>query len=693
MRLSVTFIFLNFFLILINSCDKPNHRDIQYKLILQYQDNRSKADSLYPFLRDQDELVRGLAVQALGQMQDSSATDTLIAFLSDNSIYLQEKAAIAIGQTGFGHNSRTLSGKIEKALWNAPSHSHSVLARMISAAGKTGTEHSVGYIRKHLAHHNELIIEMACFASARMALRGIKNPAIDSALIPLLQREESALRWKTVYAMMRIQNPVFTTFLIQSLKDKDEFVKMNAARALGSIKKDRNKDSLTTAVIDALLESASNDQSWMVRVNAVTALGQFKFNFDDLKKAYFLIAFEGKKDPNEHVRLAAIRSMSSSYNQDIKDKNEFINLIADKFMPEATWREKTYVLAALSSMFGKTVLDNQGWKNLLDSCLRDSNRYCRAQAAESLIPLSDERIIPHLSKALSDSFELVQINALTALGNVKSRMSRRILTDALNTPLYSVFMTSLSLLSEDKGVLKDKKLCHTIIRMAVNQYDSLKSANDEEALIEILNSAAKFNVPETETFLSKFINHPNRKIANYAAVQLRENYRIDNFIPADTVKSVKPVDYPFLSKLKSQSPVAVIKTDRGDIEMDFYFDEAPLTVMNFVKLAENKFYDGQYFHRVVSNFVIQAGDPGGTGWGGPGYSIRSEFSNKPYERGSVGMASSGKDTEGSQWFICHSPQPHLEGRYTVFGKVRYGMDVVDKIQVGDKIISVRINRY
>ena len=127
--------------------------------------------------------------------------------------------------------------------------------------------------------------------------------------------------------------------------------------------------------------------------------------------------------------------------------------------------------------------------------------------------------------------------------------------------------------------------------------------------------------------------------------------------------------------------------------MDFYFDAAPLTVMHFVKLAEKKFYDGQYFHRVVPNFVIQAGDPDGTGWGGPGYSIRSEFSDKPYERGSVGMASAGKDTEGSQWFICHSPQPHLEGRYTVFGKVRNGLDVVDKIQVGDKIISVRIIRF
>ncbi len=693
MRITIISFFLCVSFILITSCDKSSHRDIQYKMILQYQDSRAKADSIYPFLRDKDELVRGLAIQALGQMEDSSAVDTLIAILQENNDFIREKAVIALGQTGFGRNSRTVSGKIEKTLWDAPDHSNSGFAQIIEAVGKAGTEQSAGFIRKHLAHQNELIIGKACIASARLALRGIKSPAIDSALVPLLQRENSSLRWKTVYAMMRIQSPVFIPLLIRSLKDKDEFARMNASRALGAVKQVMKSDSHYSKIVDALMEAASNDDSWMVRVNAVTALGQFKFKTDDLKKAYFLIAFEGKKDPNEHVRLAAIRSMAGSYKQDLKNKNEFINLITDHFMPTATWREKTATLSALSVIFGKTVLDNPGWKKLLDSCLRDSNRYCRAQAVESVNSINDDRVIPYLDNALRDSFELVQINALTVLGNIKSAQSRQILAGAIKTTQYTVFMTALSILSEDKNVLADKRLCETIIRTANEQYDSLKPVDDEEAIIEILNSAAKFKVPEAEVFLSKFVSHPNRKIASHAAVKLRENYRKDIFIPADTVKSVKPVDYLFLSKLKSQSPVAVIKTERGDIEMDFYFDEAPLTVMNFVKLAEKKFYDGQYFHRVVSNFVIQAGDPGGTGWGGPGYSIRSEFSNKPYERGSVGMASSGKDTEGSQWFICHSPQPHLEGRYTVFGKVRAGMEVVDQIQVGDKIISVRINRF
>ncbi|MBK9331293.1 MAG: peptidylprolyl isomerase [Ignavibacteria bacterium] len=132
----------------------------------------------------------------------------------------------------------------------------------------------------------------------------------------------------------------------------------------------------------------------------------------------------------------------------------------------------------------------------------------------------------------------------------------------------------------------------------------------------------------------------------------------------------------------------VIKTSKGDIRIELFPDAAPMTVLNFLKLSERNFYDGTIFHRVVSNFVIQGGDPTGTGYGGPGYSIRSEFSPLEYETGYVGMASSGKDTEGSQFFITHSATPHLDGKYTIFGKVTDGMQTVDKIMVGDMIIDI-----
>ncbi|HQY19474.1 MAG TPA: peptidylprolyl isomerase [Ignavibacteria bacterium] len=132
----------------------------------------------------------------------------------------------------------------------------------------------------------------------------------------------------------------------------------------------------------------------------------------------------------------------------------------------------------------------------------------------------------------------------------------------------------------------------------------------------------------------------------------------------------------------------VIKTNKGNIRIELFPDAAPLTVLNFLKLSEKNYFDGTIFHRVVPNFVIQGGDPTGTGYGGPGYSIRSEFSPVDFGTGYLGMASSGKDTESSQFFITHSATPHLDGRYTVFGKVTEGLDVVDIIMIGDVVEDV-----
>ncbi|MEM1115971.1 MAG: peptidylprolyl isomerase [Bacteroidota bacterium] len=137
---------------------------------------------------------------------------------------------------------------------------------------------------------------------------------------------------------------------------------------------------------------------------------------------------------------------------------------------------------------------------------------------------------------------------------------------------------------------------------------------------------------------------------------------------------------------------ATIATNRGDIVLDLHPQHAPKTVNNFVTLARDGFYDGLTFHRVISNFMIQGGDPTGTGSGGPGYRFEDETAGNPlqHETGVISMANAGPNTNGSQFFITHAPQPHLNGRHTVFGKVVQGQDVVDTIQQGDTMSSVTI---
>jgi cyclophilin family peptidyl-prolyl cis-trans isomerase len=135
---------------------------------------------------------------------------------------------------------------------------------------------------------------------------------------------------------------------------------------------------------------------------------------------------------------------------------------------------------------------------------------------------------------------------------------------------------------------------------------------------------------------------------------------------------------------------AVVTTTKGSFTISLLPDDATLNVDNFIQLAKRGYFGGITIHRVVPNFVIQDGDPRGDGNGGPGYQIRCEINDVPYERGAVGMALSGKDTGGSQWFVTHSPQPHLDGGYTVFGKVVAGMNTVDAIARGDVIRSIVI---
>jgi peptidyl-prolyl cis-trans isomerase B (cyclophilin B) len=139
---------------------------------------------------------------------------------------------------------------------------------------------------------------------------------------------------------------------------------------------------------------------------------------------------------------------------------------------------------------------------------------------------------------------------------------------------------------------------------------------------------------------------------------------------------------------------AIIKTEKGDLKVNFFDKDAPNTVANFLKLAKSGFYNGVTFHRVIPDFVIQGGDPTGTGAGGPGYSIKCELTgeNQYHDRGVLSMAHAGRDTGGSQFFICHSRQntAHLDRNHTVFGKVVENVDVIDDIRQGDKILSIEV---
>ena len=314
--------------------------------------------------------------------------------------------------------------------------------------------------------------------------------------------------------------------------------------------------------------------------------------------------------------------------------------------PEA---EGKRMLAAPDALRAYARFKTDDLESVLREALGSSDVFVRATAAELL---AENFKTQATRRALETAFEKAltsdkkdndaQLALLDAMANVDSAGSVDTIYKALESPDYLVRKRALSLLDDPKlltafpgaaNVARDARARH---KDQVWPYD-----------------------PKTGTKLGQMLSTD----ADYRRAVSRKNGRVR----------------------------AVLTTQKGTFTIDLLPEDAPLTVDNFVKLARSGYFNGLEVHRVVPNFVMQDGDPRGDGNGGPGWSIRCEINMVPYDRGAVGMALSGKDTGGSQWFVTHSPQPHLDGGYTVFGRVNEkDMAVVDKIVRGDKIISVRV---
>jgi cyclophilin family peptidyl-prolyl cis-trans isomerase len=253
--------------------------------------------------------------------------------------------------------------------------------------------------------------------------------------------------------------------------------------------------------------------------------------------------------------------------------------------------------------------------------------------------------------------------------------------------------TIVANLFSDSAIFRNFKrvgFAEQIVHEFISAYGNLTRSDDLEAKQAILQALGNIHDEHTLPFLEKELLNPERSLAAEAAASLHHITGNDysRRLPPQMITSRTEEDWNLLEHITLQQRVRVV-TNRGEFTIELMKEHAPFTVLNFVKLIKKGFYNGLYFHRVVPDFVVQGGDPRGDGWGGPGYTIRTEISTANYERGSCGMASAGKDTEGSQFFITHCSTPHLDGRYSLFAKVVEGIEVVDRLQIGDSIKTIQ----
>ncbi|RMD89728.1 MAG: hypothetical protein D6813_10195 [Calditrichaeota bacterium] len=637
--------------------------------ILKLEDQRVSCDSLLVYLQSSKSEIRAQAVRAMGRLQDAACLSSVIAMLHDPDPTVRIEAAFAIGQIGSSSAEDSLIAYLPRET------SKRVKRRILEALGKIGSEKSIPVFLEYFRNKDSKLRGEAALASARMALRNLKFQVLTDSLNHLMNDRSAEVRWRACYALMRIKDNINDHVLLKALNDPDARVRMFAVRALGELKKNY--------YLEALGQVLRKDKDWRVRVNAANALGNYPISL----VANYYTVLEG----NPHVRIAILRAIGNSAQQDtlrfqhnLREFNlakgileEILSSPEDSL--QAAIPQKGAALVSYAKLLGKEAIP------YLANFVRHENIRIKARTMEALGETQSPDAYPLLAQMYKSSPTLVKIAILGALPRIHDKRSIDIYLQALKEK--DGVLVALAAQNLAQNALQNAIHAQAII----DAYNRLPRPIDIEVAQIIFQSLGKLKARQAIPLLEAALKIPDKVFSKAAARALTEitgkDYS-DKIVPF--TKSTLQYRYEDIANLSGAR--ALIHTRYGRIVIRLFANDAPLTVLNFVRLAEKGFYDGLTFHRVVPNFVIQGGDPRGDSWGSPGYSIRSEFNLHPYLTGTVGMASAGKDTEGCQFFITHSPQPHLDGRYTVFGQVIAGQEVVDAIQEGDTMESVEIKK-
>lgn len=599
-------------------------------------------------LSDRDPNVVSNAAYALGLLGDSAAVDQLRKLLGRQpSIGIN--AAWALGTIGAAARPALLSALADRTI-DARTKTQVLLATAKLAPVP------VAELRPYLASRNPSLVWAASYAIAR-------SRAVAGG------RDMIALAGNRVVAgTCRACNPSEVPYYNNAAathRARAEAARMLIKRVVG--------DSLSDPAVSAL-KRLVKDAHPHVRINAVRSLSTFgpAVRSD-------VIAATNDRDANVRVAAAQVaggvldttlagwtgiwmRDTSFMYQTSIAASAAAagVSLPATAaWETDKDWRYRAAVAGAIGSLPNRTSIDPAVLR-LLD----DPDARVRATALSVAIPRDTLKVTPELRaiaiRMLSDPHVDVRTSAIDAL-------SRNPQVSDLDMILAS-YEKSRADSANDARLSAVQYLAELWKRDSTNFPPAARQALER---IGAPTDPLERNAAGTSTLFSAWpkLLPPARNTAWYEEV-------VRNLIaPA----------------LRGQEPTLTINTVRGAIELELFAVDAPLTVHNIVTLAKSGYYNrGTRFHRVVPNFVAQDGDPTGTGSGGPGYAIRDEMNPHRYERGVLGMALSGPDTGGSQYFITHSPQPHLDGGYTVFGRVISGWNALDALVQGDLIKSVAV---
>lgn len=662
------------------------------ELILRLQDLRDTGDPRFSgLLSDPDSVVRERAIRACGSIQDTSAISLLVDHLSDSCAGVRRSAAFAVGQTA-GLLSDGSRAALERDLIRTRldhmdlrrTSGENPEDRLIEEFGKFGSAQALADLVRRFGSEEPPVHARALSMSiARFGMRGVVSGDALGVLVRLALSGVPGL-WQPVYALQRIgDRPEIRPHIADLLplcSSPDPLVRMYVAALIGKV---------GTGPADPVRRLADADPDWRVRVNAFRALGNLHPARDPEVLESFRRAFA---DSNVSVAVTAISSFGNSdaagdQVPGLRPVFDALEDIVENRSGRAIWQIRSEAAIALAKL-------KKGASIPLLSVPHPEEDALQSQLLVALGLTGAPAAAEALTRYLGYRNPLLYRTALEGLGELVDRnpADSALAAAAVHAAVAGLESQDVAIVTTAASMLGDSLLLRRVSAAPlVGAMSRLHVPDDVEAIQQIASTLGKLGDSSAVGALRSALRIPDRSVMLAAAAAIRQ---ITGHDPPDTIpRRIEPVsadlDFAYLRALPETVRVR-LETVRGEIMLELYKNMAPFTVMSFLKLAAKGFYQGLTFHRVVPNFVIQGGDPRGDGWGGAGYSLRSEFSAGTFETGSVGVASAGKDTEGSQFFITQSPQPHLDGRYTLFGKVTSGMDVVGRILIGDRIAAVSI---
>jgi cyclophilin family peptidyl-prolyl cis-trans isomerase/HEAT repeat protein len=633
--------------------------------------------------------IRQMAAFAIGEIESPEGAEAILKALSDRKLNSDVRsraieAAGKIAATDRDNEKSKLLGKaivddleFEARRRNRPSAE--VILLGVTAVLRARPEGAETTVAKFLGYKDWRIRADALNTLARLQAKNVNDKAGDL----LISDENPIVRANAVRVLGTAgHEAVWELILDKAINDKDLRVRINAIRALSGLKKKESAGKLIERAEKLFTEYKNSKYENPAEENELltiaSTLGNILRGTDNPAAIKFLEEFrKAEKHTSPEIEIALVRVSPETYAE-------------TKLAKGLNWQSTAGFVAGLGESAnleeGKSYKKLQTMaKAVLSLYISDVNlgKQQPDNAFPSILGAYAQFKTEDLTKVLRDSLKhddvIIRSTAASLLGDAELEKDKVLQN-------YFALTNAFGKSQDDK--LNDATLAS--LDAIKKQYEKLESIKTIKIdLLDPIRLALRspdYLVRRKAFEIFKELKITPEKPGNYDQVTFKPG--------AGGLKTrVVRTDYKRALSRKNGQWGATLKTAKGDINIEFFPEEAPLTVDNFIKLAEMKYFDGLAIHRVVPNFVVQDGDPRGDGSGGPGWHIRCEINQIPYKRGMVGMALSGKDTGGSQWFVTHSPQPHLDGGYTIFGEVNEkDMKIVDNLARGDKILSVKIFR-